>query len=205
MHKPYNIRCYDPDAGEDFTFLCEDHAAFSSLQHMFFVIEVVPKTTVRQSYPSLSSGAGRKAYTQLLLAALGATNSAGFVSVSHLTQRLRGRGVPEFEKGQMLCDSALGYFGTVPDEVDRLLASRQECQTYEEWILGGCRRPFDVPAAHPKWYQKALYFDLEFFLHQADRVGCLFYSSGETQEDIILLRQWNGAEKLIAAFVSSGL
>lgn len=204
MQPSYNIRCYDPRLGEDFTFPCAKDTAFSSLQHAFFVIEVTPKTTVWKSCPRLSSGAGRETYGQLLSAALKATSSTGFVCVSHLTKRMRERGVSEIETGQRLCDSGLGYFEALPEEANRLLAARQEVQTYEEWIVGGCKQPFDLPATQPKWYQRALVFELEFFLQQTDRLGCLFYASGETQEDIVLLRLWDGAEEMISAFVASG-
>lgn len=206
MHPSYDIRCYDPAAGEDFTFSFMNDATFSSLQHGFFAIRVTPKTTVwNPGPPTLSTGAGRETYARLLSAALKATSSTGFVSVSHLTKRMHKLGVPkELEAGHRLCDSGLGYFETRPTETDRLLAGRQQIQTYEEWIIGGCNRPFDLPAAQSKWYQKVLCFEFEFFLQQADRIGCMFYTIGETQEDIILVRPWEGAKRLISAFVSSG-
>lgn len=203
MAPSYDIRCYDPDANEDFTFPCAKGTTFSSLHHALFVIEVTPKSNMRNSCRRLSSCAGREPYAQLLSAALRATSSIGFVSVSQLTNRLRGQGIPEIEKGQKLNGSGLGYFEAQSDEANRLLVSRERIQSYEEWIVGGCTQRFDLPAGQPKWYQKALCFDLEFFLQQADRVGCLFYASGETQEDIILLRLWDGARDLIATFVSS--
>ena len=204
MLPSYNIRCYDPACREDFAFPCTKNASFSSVRHGFFVIEVTPKTGVWESCPSLSSGPGRKTYAHLLSAALKATSSTGFVSVSHMTKRMRKQGVPVIEAGHRLCDSGLGYFEVLPAETDRLLAARQQIQTYEEWIIGGCNQLFSLPEAPSKWYQEALCFGFEFFLQQADRLGCVFYANGETQEDIILVRPWDGAEKFISAFVSSG-
>ncbi len=129
------------------------------------------------------------------------TSKSGFFSLSPLSKNVKDADIPEIREAQHLYGSTLGYYEPTPEKTRRMLELRDRHQTYEEWIVGGCIRPFDLPRKTAKWYQTEVGFEFEYFLAQSSHLGCLFYR-GEMGEDIIFTRLFAGIDDSLDSWMS---
>jgi len=193
----YEMKCYDPRRGQDFSFRLGGRGVFSSLKQKVLVVTVSPRVSFWKSYAKDSPTAYHESYSAFLRTAIENTSANGFFSLDSLTKAVTRAAIPEIGNATRVCGSVLGYFEPTGSQVDRILALRDSHQSYEEWIIGGCSEHFDLPVEQETWYRAPIVCNLEFFLGNPDTLGCLFYRSGEAREDIIVTQLWDGIDELI--------
>lgn len=181
---------YDPRLGQHYRYPLAQENVFDNCLTGFLVIDSWPEHKFGWRRGAGTNAADVEVPPELIAQAIVGVCQQSFVSVCpgqpNVLKRLHqgDLNVLEFH------DSFTAYSGASSTEIGNLCTIRQESQTFEEWIIGGCIEAFALSSEEQKWHGFVLHvpIDLKFFLAQHNKIGCLFYRNGETGEQIIMLR-----------------
>jgi hypothetical protein len=193
--KIYNMnwqwRIYDPRKGEDFHLKLGQFKTLSTLRHNYFMVHV----SINWADPETKSPRDEvNILRHCMFTPMLRSGSHLFYAASWMTHITEKTTNPLFLQSEDIGGPRIGYINPVNAgnlrKVDKI---REELQSYEEWIVGSCVRPFKKPAAPPPPEEPG--WVLKYLLEEEDNLGAFYYINGETYEQYFLMHPWEGIDE----------
>lgn len=156
------------------TKICREYPAKRSHNVDAFCIRYEPNDHPRSHQAEV-------AFDRAVIRAVFHAEGTPFFAIAPVTAEVRASDEIMSHVSDVLLDSALGYLGRSPSEVEAHLAVRRRISSYEEWVVGCCTEQFVKPT-EAKWFQKAIVWDTEVFCSQFHRISTIAVYYGETGE-----------------------
>jgi hypothetical protein len=190
----YAIECYDPRQNEDFAINVRTGERFSSLENGFFAVSIYRN---RLSVTEKEKLAMSRRIDQFVESASLYFGGLGFFAFSPFTKSTRKANVFGPDEVDKMSGSILGYFEISPPRLDDVIIKCRSVHTYEEWTIGVCRAEFERPKKKSRWFEKAVLWDEDYLLLQADNINLMAGHSGDTDVALILTRVFDGIDEAL--------
>lgn len=187
--EPY-LKIYDPRRGEDYEIETLGKERITTLEHQFLVIDYFPgRLPVTTPDPLQFTK-----FNKLIKASLLENGKIGFFAISPSTKEVRGSQLIHSQQYDEMSNTLVGYFDLSLSMINSHFDLRHERASYSEWVIGSCKTPFNRPAKEPRWYQEAIFWNIDFLFTQVENIGSLSVFFGETGELLFFTRLFDGID-----------